>query len=129
MIKNLSETIKTGKTPPSKETKYFDGEINWYTPGDLDKEKNLSQAKRTLTRLAIEDKKAIVHKKGTLLIGCIGDIGKIGITSEDCSSNQQLTGIYPKNNIDVNYLFYWFKGNKNVLESYSNNAVVPILNN
>lgn len=128
-IKDIAASIKTGKTPPSKEVKYFDGDFNWYTPGDLDKSKNLGKSLRTLTEIAIEEKKAIVHKAGTLLIGCIGDIGKLGITTEDCSSNQQITGIFPKDNIDVKYLYYWFRGNKKVLESYANNAVVPILNN
>ena len=128
-LKEIASFIRTGKTPPTKEEKYFNGKINWYSPGDLDKTKYLFKAKRTITELAIIDKKAITYPKNTLLIGCIGDIGKLGITSELCSSNQQLTGVLPNDNTDVNYLYYWFQGNKKVLESYSNNAVVPILNN
>ncbi len=128
-IKDIAKFIRTGKTPPSQEVKYFDGEVNWYTPGDLDKGKYLSTSKRTLTNLAFEDKKAVVFPKNTLIVGCIGDIGKLGITIDDCSSNQQLTGIYPNDNVDVNYLYYWFKGNKSLIDSYANNAVVPILNN
>lgn len=128
-IKDIAKFIRTGKTPPTQEVKYFDGEVNWYTPGDLDKGKYLSTSKRTLTNLAFEDKKAVVFPKNTLIVGCIGDIGKLGITVDDCSSNQQLTGIYPNDNVDVNYLYYWFKGNKSLIDSYANNAVVPILNN
>lgn len=128
-VKEIAEVIRTGKTPPSQELKYFNGEINWYTPGDLDSTKVLGKSKRTLTELALREKKAVLHNAGTLLIGCIGDIGKIGVATETCSSNQQITGLYPKKGFDVNYLYYWFKGNKKVLESYSNNAVVPILNN
>jgi len=128
-IKEVAATIKTGKTPPTNESQYFDGDVNWYTPGDLDKDMELGVSKRTLTKIAFEDKKAIIHKPGTLLVGCIGDIGKLGVTTMDCSSNQQLTGIYPKENLDVNYLYFWFRANKKILDSYSNNAVVPILNN
>jgi type I restriction enzyme S subunit len=128
-IKDIAKFIRTGKTPPTQEVKYFDGEVNWYTPGDLDKGKYLSTSKRTLTNLAFEEKKAVVFPKNTLIVGCIGDIGKLGITVDDCSSNQQLTGIYPNDNVDVNYLYYWFKGNKSLIDSYANNAVVPILNN
>ena len=128
-LKEIASLIRTGKTPPTKEEKYFDGEINWYSPGDLDKTKYLFTAKRTITQQAIEDKKAITFPKDTLLVGCIGDIGKLGITSELSSSNQQLTGVLPNNETNVSYLYYWFKGNKKVLENYSNNAVVPILNN
>jgi type I restriction enzyme S subunit len=128
-LKEIASLIRTGKTPSTKEDKYFNGEINWYSPGDLDKTKYLFTAKRTITQQAIEDKKAITFPKDTLLVGCIGDIGKLGITSELSSSNQQLTGILPNNETNVSYLYYWFKGNKKVLENYSNNAVVPILNN
>ena len=128
-LKEIASLIRTGKTPPTKEEKYFNGEINWYSPGDLDKTKYLFTAKRTITQQAIEDKKAITFPKDTLLVGCIGDIGKLGITSELSSSNQQLTGILPNDETNVSYLYYWFKGNKKVLENYSNNALVPILNN
>lgn len=128
-IIEIAAFIKTGKTPPTVESKYFNGDINWYTPGDLDKSKFLGSSVRKLSGLAINDNKAVVFPKNTLLIGCIGDIGKLGITVDICSSNQQLTGIYPNEGIDVNYLYYWFLCNKELLGTYSNNAVVPILNN
>jgi type I restriction enzyme S subunit len=128
-VKDIAKFIRTGKTPPTQEIKYFNGEVNWYTPGDLDKGKYLSSAKRTLTKDAFVDKKAVVFPKNTLIVGCIGDIGKLGITVDECSSNQQLTGIFPNENVDVSYLYYWFRGNKSLIESYANNAVVPILNN
>jgi type I restriction enzyme S subunit len=128
-VKQLSSFIKTGKTPPTKHIKYFDGVLDWFTPGDLDKGKLLGNSQRTLTSLALEEKKAISFPAGTLLVACIGNIGKIGITSKESSSNQQLTGIKPNSDVDVEYLYYWFKKNKQVIQHYSNNAVVPILNN
>jgi type I restriction enzyme S subunit len=128
-LNDIAEFIKTGKTPPTSQTQYFDGQVNWYTPGDFNNGKKLNTSKRTLTQIALDDKKAITFPKDTLLITCIGDIGKIGITQENCSSNQQITGIKPKENTDVNYLYYWFIANKKVLENTANSAVVPILNN
>lgn len=126
---DIAEFIKTGKTPPTSQSKYFDGKINWYTPGDFRNGKNLSKSNRTLTELSLVEKKAVVFPKNTLLITCIGDIGKLGITYEDCSSNQQITGLKPKENVDVHYLYYWFLVNKKKIESTANNAVVAILNN
>lgn len=128
-IKEIANFIKTGKTPPSKERKYFGGEINWYTPGDLSHSKYLKKSLRSITQIAIDENKAIKFPKNTLLIGCIGDIGKLGITISECSSNQQITGILPKDFVNVNYLYYWFYSHKNILENTANNAVVPILNN
>jgi len=128
-IKNLADVIKTGKTPPTKEEKYFNGDIKWYTPGDLDKAKCLTDSVRTLSKTAMTDKMAAIFPEGTLLVACIGDIGKLGITTEECSSNQQITGITPKSNVSVSYLYYWFRYSKKSLQHVANNAVVPILNN
>ncbi|MEZ7507858.1 restriction endonuclease subunit S [Cloacibacterium sp. Arc13] len=128
-LKDIAEFIKTGKTPPTSQSQYFDGPINWYTPGDFNNGKKLKTSKRTLSQKALDEKKAITFPKDTLLITCIGDIGKTGISQEYCSSNQQITAIKPKDIIDVNYLYYWFLTNKNVLANIANNAVVPILNN
>ena len=129
-LRSISEFIKTGKTPPSQHKEYFEGDIFWYTPGDLDNGKQLGKSQRTLTIKAIEDKKTVTFPKGTLLVACIGDIGKLGITVfNSSSSNQQITGIKPNTSVDVNYLFYWFKANKELLQHHSNSAVVPIINN
>jgi type I restriction enzyme S subunit len=128
-LKQIATLIRTGKTPPTKEAQYFDGNINWYGPPDLGNGKFLGDAKRTISVKAIKEKKAIEFPANTLLIGCIGDIGKLGITTNICSSNQQLTGILPNEQADVNYLYYWFRHSKQLLESYANKAVVPILNN
>lgn len=128
-IKDFAEFIRTGKTPPTKETHYFGGDIQWFTPGDLDKRKYLIDSQRTLTKLSFDDKKAVRFPSDTLLVACIGDIGKLGITTKECSSNQQITGIKPKNNVDISYLYYWFLQSKKMLKNHANNAVVPILNN
>jgi type I restriction enzyme S subunit len=122
-------SLKTGKTPPTKHSEYFNGEINWFTPGDLNKRKVLSKSKRTISNLAFLDRKATIFEKGYLLMTCVGEIGKIGITSEKCSSNQQITALIPNYKIDVNYLFYCIKVQTPFLKSIANNAVVPILNN
>ncbi len=128
-LKSISEFIRTGKTPPTQETKYFNGEIQWFTPGDLDKEKYLGKSMRSLTEASFLDKKATYFPAGTLLVACIGDIGKLGITTQDCSSNQQITGIKPNISTDVNYLYYWFRHSKMLIQHFANNAVVPIINN
>ncbi len=128
-LKSISEFIRTGKTPPTQEVKYFNGKVQWFTPGDLDKEKYLGISNRSLTELAFIDKKATYFPAGTLLVACIGDIGKLGITTQDCSANQQITGIKPNSTTDVNFLYYWFRHNKMVIQHFANNAVVPIINN
>lgn len=129
-IEGVTLKLQTGKTPPSKEEKYFNGEVNWYTPTDL-KTKLLGRSKRTITELAYIDKRALIYPRGTVLLSCIGDIGKLGITTDDkSSSNQQITGLIPdKTKITSEYLYYWCLAHKYIFESKRTSVTVPMLNN
>ncbi len=128
-IGEIESLIKTGKTPPSKEERYYNGNINWYTPGDLDKEKFLGKSNRTITAEAIAENKATIIPKHTVVIGAIGDIGKLGITSVESCTNQQITGIRTNDEVYFEYFYYWLKANKRLLRSHAKNAILPILNN
>lgn len=129
-IGEIEQILQTGKTPPSKIEKYYkDGKLNWYTPSDLGNEKFLGISKKTVSIYAIDDGKVYILPPKSLLISCIGEIGKLGITSKSSCTNQQLTALVPKKEVDVEYLFYWLKKNKLVLEKNSKKAIVPILNN
>ena len=129
-IDKITLKLQTGKTPPSKEEKYFDGGLNWYTPSDLNK-KLLTSSRRTVTELAYKDKKATLYPKGTVLLSCIGDIGKLGIITDDTSSsNQQITGLIPDTTkITSEYLYYLCLEHKKVFEDKATKVVIPMLNN
>ncbi|REH00992.1 restriction endonuclease subunit S [Flavobacterium aquicola] len=128
-IGEIESLIKTGKTPPSKEERYYNGNINWYTPGDLDKEKFLGKSNRTITEEALAENKATILPKNTVVIGAIGDIGKLGITTIESCTNQQITGIRTNEEVYFEYFYYWLKANKHLLRSKAKNAILPILNN
>ena len=120
--------LVTGKTPPTENTEYFNGDLLWINPSDF-KSKYLNESKRTLTSKAIEDKKCNLLPKGTVLLSCIGDIGKAGILSDRGTSNQQITGLILNENVYPEYLYYFLIQSKSELESLANKAVVAILNN
>jgi len=128
-IGEIASLIKTGKTPPSKEERYYNGNINWYTPGDLDKGKFLGKSNRTITEEAVAENKATLLPKNIVVIGAIGDIGKLGITSIESCTNQQITGIRTNEEVYFEYFYYWLKANKQLLRSNAKNAILPILNN
>lgn len=129
IIGNVIEKIATGKTPPTANKEYFDGDINWYTPSDIVNNIALNGSSRTITQKAIEDKKAIIYEADTLLITCIGNIGRLGLTTKKSSSNQQITGLKFKPFIYPRFAFYYFLFMQSHLAQKANNAVVPILNN
>ncbi len=128
-IGNISKVLKTGKTPPSKNEAYFKKDYNWFTPGDISNTKYISSSERHISELALKDRKAFLYPSNSILITCIGNIGRVGISKEECASNQQITAIEPMDEVHVDYLYYWFIANQKLLQDKSNSAVVPILNN
>lgn len=128
-IGDVSEQIRTGKTPPTKTPVYFSGTYNWYSPGDFSETIFLDSSARFISEKAITEKKATIFEKDTVLISCIGDIGKIGVLQRKSSCNQQITGITLKPHVNPVFFAYWCKANKDLFQNRARNAVVPILNN
>ncbi|PZF73561.1 restriction endonuclease subunit S [Taibaiella soli] len=134
-LKKMSQLIKsinTGTTPPTTKKHYFEpGEVNFFTPVDLGTEKYLVQAERKISLKAIEDKKARVFEKGTLLFVGIGSsIGKIGIVAEQFAcSNQQITGfLIDTHQALTEYVYYYFKMFKEITTLEKTQATLPIIN-
>ena len=101
---NLLAGISTGTTPPSREARFYDGEIPWFTPGDLGDSKSVTHSARTLSRTALEARKAKLFQKGTLLFVGIGaTVGKVGVAGIPCSANQQIIGLTFKPSISVDF--------------------------
>jgi type I restriction enzyme, S subunit len=129
MVK-LGDYVKpiTGKTPPTSQNDYFDGDILWVTPSDF-KSKYIETTNRTLTNKAIKDKKCNALPENTLVLSCIGDIGKVGILRQGGTTNQQITALITNAELDNDFLYYCLINKKAELNKLANKAVVPILNN
>lgn len=124
------EKILTGTTPPTKDRKYYDNPtINWYSPSDFGKSKLLTKSKNMINEISLMDKKAKIYEKNTLLLVAIGaTVGKIGVIKEEASSNQQITAMKFKNNIDVDFSYYWFYYIKQTIINTASAATLPIIN-
>ncbi|MEZ7495816.1 restriction endonuclease subunit S [Leeuwenhoekiella aequorea] len=129
-IGELALEIKTGKTPPTSNPEYFNGEIPWIGPSDLKGQKLAEDSERKISEIALEDNKAFLFQSGTVLISTIGDIGKTAIVKNPVTSNQQLTGILVNEDIILPELFYyWVRLNKRILENKANTSILSMLNN
>ncbi|WP_336070467.1 restriction endonuclease subunit S [Mesoflavibacter sp. CH_XMU1404-2] len=129
-FKNLILKISTGTTPPSARKDYFNGSVNFYTPTDIGKEIYLYNSTRTLTQKAIDDKKARVFYKNTLLFVGIGTIGKVGIVkNEIATSNQQITGIVvDEQKVNLEFLFFYINIFRSEITKEQTKTTIPILN-
>ena len=121
--------LKTGTTPSTSNTDWFDGDFQWFTPGDFRENYILDKSSRCLSERAKEDGVAVMVPHNTVLIVGIGaTAGKIGYTTIDCSFNQQITAISSKNVLSK-YLMYWMIANTKFLRDTALFTTLPILNN
>ena len=122
-------TMSTGTTPPSERSDFYGGPIQWYTPGDLEYQQQLGASSRTLSELALAERKARMFESGTVLLVAIGgSLGKVALTHERCSANQQITGIKFANEILPEFGFWWMRGLGKKLMASAPQATLPIIN-
>lgn len=81
---------RSGGTPPRDKPEYFEGNISWYTSGELN-ETFISESNEKITKEAIKKTSAQPVKKGSLLIGMYDTAAlKTSITTVDGSCNQAI---------------------------------------
>ena len=129
-VSEVLSDIKTGTTPPKNEQKYYDNpSIKWFSPSDFGEHKELVESKNKINEIAIKDKKAKVYQPNSLLLVAIGaTVGKIGIVRDESSSNQQITSMRFKDDVDVDYSYYWFVRMKQTIIDTASAATLPIIN-
>lgn len=131
LLGNYIISISTGTTPPTSHPEYFGGNIKFYTPADLGIDKYLEKSSRTITEIAISDKKARTFHRGDILFVGIGStIGKVGIINDDVvSSNQQITGFtVDKSRISPEYVYYYLLYNRDLATAAQSKTTLPIVN-
>ena len=129
--KKLGEigNIVTGSTPSTKdETNYSPREYCFVKPSDLPSQ-GIAIIEETEYYVSSKGlSKSRVLPAGSVLVSCIGSIGKIGILTKEACSNQQINAIIPKNDIDSKFIAYSIYAYRFLLESIANAPVVPIIN-
>ena len=122
--------IITGNTPKTSEIEnYSSNDICFVKPSDI-LESDITYVKDSefyISELARD--KARILPPQSILVTCIGIIGKVAINQVECAFNQQINAIIPNLNTCVpNYLAYAIQYKKNEIQGIANAAVVPILN-
>ncbi|MDW3651014.1 MAG: restriction endonuclease subunit S [Bacteroidia bacterium] len=119
--------ILTGTTPSSKKKEFYGGSYKLISPKDLDRGKSIKTSHKLLTEEGI--KVARTLPKNAVLVGCIGNIGKIGMTTDEVSAfNQQINAIICNENYDPDFIYYLVLYNRPILVQASVKTTLPILN-
>ena len=96
----------SGGTPSRKNPDYFEGDIDWYSAGELDS-LYLKNSKEKITALAIEESSAKLFAAGSLLVGMYDTAAlKLGIATKQCSSNQACANLEPNEAVNLVWLYF-----------------------
>lgn len=101
-------SLTSGGTPSRIKPEYFKGDIRWYSAGELNS-LYLPDSVEHISKTALKESAAKLFNKGTLMIGMYDTAAfKLGILTEDSSSNQACANLNPQNDYNVVWLYYLF---------------------
>ncbi|QQS61245.1 MAG: restriction endonuclease subunit S [Candidatus Moraniibacteriota bacterium] len=129
--KKLGEVceIITGNTPKTSIIDYYGNSYLWAGPSDLDQGKYILETKKKLSNKGFYESGIRRISSGSVLMSCIGNIGKLSIAKKEMATNQQINSFVPiKNLVDSEYLYYILQTKIKDFESKSSKTTVPIIN-
>lgn len=100
--------LTSGGTPSRAKPEYFEGNIRWYSAGELNS-LYLPDSVEHISEMALQQSSAKLFNMGTLMIGMYDTAAfKMGILTEDSSSNQACANLNPKQGYNIVWLYYLF---------------------
>lgn len=127
-IGNLGRVV-TGKTPPTKQRQYYEGEYPFITPSDL--EYDSYRVRTTETTLSEEARTKFQNQflpENAVVFTCIASVGKIGITTTNSLTNQQINSIIVNDEHDGKFVYYLLRHEARRIRSMCSGVATPIIN-
>ncbi len=123
-LREVGEVI-TGRTPSTARQEYWDnGSVPFITPSDLDG-RPIRWASRAISKEGLKEARPL--PRGTVLVSCIGHIGKMGVTETALAvTNQQINAIIPRD-VETWFLAYLLMYEVSLLANRARMTTVPIL--
>ena len=128
-LKKLGEVceVVTGTTPPKSDTSNYGNAISFFKPPHLWDEL-ISDTEEKLSLKGGE--KARLVPPNTVLVTCIGNLGRTGFVKKKAAFNQQLNAILENENIGGKFIFYQAQSPvfRRQLEKLATGTTVSIVN-
>lgn len=102
-------TVITGKTPSTKNCKYWGGGTPFITPKDIQGTKHIFSTERQITETGMDSVKGCIIPSQAICVSCIGNIGYVGMTTTRSVSNQQINSIIVNRENNADYVYYLMK--------------------
>ena len=126
-VKKLGDalTVKGGATPSTKESKYWNGSINWTTPKDLSNHNSifLFDTERKITPQGLGKISSGLLPVGTVLLSSRAPIGYLAISNLPLSINQGYIAILCDNILSNYFVYLWCSNNIEMIKNSGNGSV------
>ena len=121
--------VITGKTPSTKESSLWNGNIPFVTPKDIQGIKRINHTERFVTVKGMNCVKGAILPPNAVCVSCIGNIGYTGMTKTLCITNQQINSVIVNKDNDPDFVFYLFRSLWSFFKHYEGQSTtLSILN-
>lgn len=115
--------IVSGSTPKTSVEEYWDGDVKWITPAELDNDSYIiTNTVRKITDLAVKKTGLSSFPEGTVILSSRAPIGKVAIAGCEMYCNQGFKNLICSDKINNKYLYWFLKGNTEFLNSLGRGA-------
>ena len=115
--------IVSGSTPKTSVEEYWDGDIKWITPAELNDDSYIVyDSARKITEEAVKKTGLSSFPEGTVILSSRAPIGKVAIAGCEMYCNQGFKNLICSEKINNKYLYWFLKGNTDLLNSLGRGA-------
>ncbi len=104
-LNRITEIIGGG-TPDTKQSSYWNGGINWFSPTEVGKTVYLTKSEKAISQLGLQKSSAkLLPAFKTILFTSRAGIGDVGILTEESATNQGFQSLVVNEETDVYFLY------------------------
>ena len=126
-LEDVGEII-TGSTPPTQDESNYGGDVPFVRVSDMPEDS--PYLKSTNKKLTVKGLNSVKNREltpGSVMISCIGSLGKTVVVEDTCVTNQQINSIRPSEDVDVWFLYYKLSQLQPKLEKIAGGTAQPII--
>ena len=117
--------VITGSTPPTNDRSNYDGDLLFCAPGDVGVQKYISSTEKRVSPRGFALGRPL--PPNSVIVTCIGLIGKLGIAKTSMITNQQINALVVSEGFDHEFIYYAFENFFPEYRSKVSMQTLPIL--
>ncbi len=115
-------SVITGKTPSKANADFYGKDVPFVKTPDMHGNMFILSTIDSLSMMGADSQANKTLPAGSICVSCIGTIGVVSITTEDCQTNQQINSVILTNPVSREFLFFRLQDVKQALENLGANG-------